>query len=135
MRYLTGFNDLFDNYFDDDFFTPSTRAHTMKCDIRETADHYALSIELPGFKKEDIQMHLENGYLNISAKSQNETKEEKDGKVIRRERYTGNMNRSFYVGDSLKESDIKATFDNGELNIMIPKNVKHEEEKKYIEIL
>ncbi|MDD6350211.1 Hsp20/alpha crystallin family protein [Intestinibaculum porci] len=134
MRYLTGFDDLFNNYFDDDFFTP-TRNDVMKCDVRETADHYALSIALPGYKKEDIQMHLDHGYLYIEAKAHQENKEEKDGKIIRRERYTGDMKRSFYVGDALKESDIKASFDQGELNIIIPKNVKHEEEKKYIDIL
>ena len=95
-----------------------------------------MNMELPGYKKEDIQMELKDGYLIINA-TKNIDNEEKDdeGHVIRRERYSGSCSRNFYVGEGIKEEDIKASFDNGELKISIPKDtVKQVEEKKYISI-
>ena len=108
----------------------------MRTDIVEKDGNYLLNMELPGYKKEDIQMELKDGYLIINA-SKNVSNEEKDedGHVIRRERYSGSCTRNFYVGDSIKEEDIKASFDNGELKISIPKDtIKQVEEKRYIPI-
>ena len=107
----------------------------MRTDICEQNDQYLLNMELPGFKKEDIQMELKDGYLLVNATKNADTEEKDDqGHVIRRERYSGSCSRSFYVGD-IRQEDIKASFDNGELKITIPKdNVKQVEEKKYISI-
>ncbi|KRN50552.1 hypothetical protein IV49_GL002046 [Kandleria vitulina DSM 20405] len=113
---------MFDDFFDDGFFTPQKRVNSMRCDIKETDNDYKMSIELPGFKKEDITINLDQGYLNISANTQNENEEKNDeGHVIRKERYSGSMSRSFYVGDQYEAGDFNASFDNGELNITIPK--------------
>ncbi len=136
MKLLPGFNDMFDDFFDDSFFAPAGRVDSMRCDIKETDNGYEMNMELPGYKKEDIKIDLNKGYLNVSAAS-NTDKEDKDkeGHVIRRERYSGSCSRSFYVGEGLKEEDIKARFDNGELVIAIPKNAPQEiEEKKFISI-
>ena len=85
-------------------------------------DSYMLDMELPGCKKEDIHLELNDGYLNVSA-SHNTSKDEKDdkGNVIRQERYSGTFSRSFYVGENVREEDIKASYDNGELKITFPK--------------
>ncbi len=132
-------DNLFDNFMDDIFPTSErmpikTMPSIMKTDIKETEDQYVLSIDLPGFKKEDVKIHLKDGYLNVSASSQNE-EEEKDGKYLRRERYTGAMTRSFYVGKDLAEEDVKAKFGNGVLTLSLPKEApKKIEEPKYIAI-
>ena len=107
----------------------------MRTDISEKDGYYLLDMELPGVKKEDIHMDLENGYLTVSA-SRNSNNEEKDqkGNVIRQERYAGTFSRSFYVGDEVTEQDIKASFDNGELKVTFPKEVKKIPEKKQIMI-
>ena len=104
--------------------------------IEETEDDYIIDIDLPGFDKKDIQIDVENGYLNINAKSENSNDDEEKGKFIRRERYYGECSRSFYIGEDVHEDDIKATFKNGILSLDVPK-VKEEEkktEKKFIEI-
>ena len=90
----------------------------MKTDITEKDGNYTLDMELPGCKKEDIHLELNDGYLNVSA-SHNTSKDEKDdkGNVIRQERYSGTFSRSFYVGENVKEEDIKASYENGELKI------------------
>ncbi len=95
----------------------------MKTDVREHEHSFEVDVELPGFKKDEIKLSLESGYLNISvAKTvNNEEKEEKTGKIIRQERYSGAMSRSFYVGDDITEEDIKAKLDNGVLCLTIPK--------------
>ncbi len=128
--------DLFgDDFFGDDFFKPE-KSNLMKTDIKETEDSYILDIDLPGYKKEDIQVELNDGYLSIHAHTSNEVKDEKKGKFVRRERFMGECSRSFYVGDDIKEDEIKASFKNGILNLEVPK-VNPEErnpEKKYIEI-
>lgn len=134
MKFLPIMNDVFDDLFYDSFKNYSN-VNAMRTDICEQNDQYLLNMELPGFKKEDIQMELKDGYLLVSA-TRNANTEEKDdqGHVIRRERYSGSCSRSFYVGDT-KQEDVKASFDNGELKITIPKNtVKQVEEKKYISI-
>ena len=94
----------------------------MKTDIKETESAYELDIDLPGYKKEDVQAELKDGYLTISAKT-NTTKEEKDenGKYLRKERYSGSCSRSFYVGEDITEEDIKAKFEDGTLKLSIPK--------------
>lgn len=105
--------------------------------VIEYEDKYELIIDLPGFNKEDIKMHIENGYIVINAKTDSENEDkDKEGKYVRKERYYGECSRSYYVGDSITESDIKATFKNGTLNIDIPKKNEKikQEEKKYIEI-
>ena len=108
----------------------------MKTDIREHDEGYELDIDLPGFKKDEINVQLDNGYLTISAsKGLDKDKESKKGKYIRRERYAGAMQRSFYVGDGITEEDIKARFKNGILRLSIPKkDAKAVEEKKSIAI-
>ncbi|HIU13697.1 MAG TPA: Hsp20/alpha crystallin family protein, partial [Candidatus Fimiplasma intestinipullorum] len=118
------FSDAFDDMFDRPFFTGNS-SHVMRTDISEKDGYYLLDMELPGVKKEDIHMDLENGYLTVSA-SRNSNNEEKDqkGNVIRQERYAGTFSRSFYVGDEVTEQDIKASFDNGELKVTFPKEVK-----------
>ena len=94
----------------------------MKTDVRETDNTYEVDIDLPGFKKEDININYENGYLTIST-SKGLDKDEKDeqGHYIRQERYVGNMSRSFYLGDIPKE-DIKAKYEGGVLRLSVPKS-------------
>ena len=109
----------------------------MKTDIREHDEGYEVDIDLPGFKKEDVKIQLKDGYLNIQA-TREEKKDEKDGKgkYVRRERYTGTCNRSFYIGKSIKHEDIHAKYDNGILHLTFPKEEtkKEVEEKKFIAI-
>ena len=127
--------DLFDDFFDDGFFQKNTKS-MMKTDIREKKDKYILDIDLPGFKKENINIGLENGYLNISAKSESEKEEKDEEKYLHKERFYGECTRSFYVGDDIKEHDIQAEFKNGILKIEVPKKELTNETKsvKQIEI-
>lgn len=108
----------------------------MKTDVRESEKSYELDIDLPGFSKDEITVQLENGYLSISAaKGLDKDPENKDGKYIRRERYAGSMSRTFYVGDQLTEQDIQAKFENGILQLTVPKKeAKQVEGHKYIAI-
>ena len=94
----------------------------MKTDVRETETGYDMFVDLPGFKKEDVKLDLQNGYLTITA-SRNEDRDEKDdqGHYIRQERYTGSCARSFYVGDQIKPEDVKASFKDGILELSLPK--------------
>jgi len=94
----------------------------MKTDVHEQDDHYDVDIDLPGFKKDEIKIELENGYLTVNA-SKGLDKEEKNdkGKLIRQERYSGSMQRSFYVGENVTEEDIKARFEDGVLMLTVPK--------------
>ena len=132
-------DDLFDEGFMD--FPPMrgfNKENTlMKTDAKETETGYELTMDLPGFKKEDVKMQLKEGVLNIEAKtfSSNDEKD-KNGKYSRRERFQGTCQRSFYVGKDVKQEDVKARFDNGVLFIDIPKVEKTPEieEKKYIQI-
>ena len=108
----------------------------MKTDIQEKDNNYVLDMDLPGYEKEDIKAQLKDGYLTITAQK-NTSNDEKDeeGNYIRRERYFGKCSRSFYVGDNIKEEDIKANFNNGILELTFPKEVpQKEEEMKYITI-
>ena len=97
-------------------------AHEMKTDVRETDSGYEVDIDLPGFKKDEIDVQLDNGYLSISAaKGLDKEEKDKEGKYIRKERYAGSCQRSFYVGDAITEDDIKAKYESGILRLSIPK--------------
>ena len=123
--------------FRDPFFTNSNNTKLMKTDIQEKDNNYILDMDLPGYEKEDIKAQLKDGYLTITAQknTSNDDKDE-EGNYIRRERYCGKCSRSFYVGDGIKEEDIKANFKNGILQLTFPKEVarKEDEETKYITI-
>ena len=108
----------------------------MKTDIREHDAGYEVDIDLPGFKKDEISIELENGYLTVSAaKGLDKDEEDKKGKYIRKERYAGAMQRSFYVGENLTQEDIKAKYENGILKLSVPKKeAKPVETKKTIAI-
>ena len=111
-------------------------ANMMKTDVHEHDNGYEVDIDLPGFKKDEIKLALENGYLSVSAaKALNNDEKDKKGKVIRQERYSGSMQRSFYVGEGLTEEDIKAKFEDGVLKLTVPKKEKEAvPEKKLIQI-
>ena len=97
-------------------------SHEMKTDVKETDSGYEVDIDLPGFKKDEINVQLDNGYLTISAsKGLDKEEKNKEGKYIRKERYAGAMSRSFYVGDALTQEDIKAKYESGILRLSIPK--------------
>ena len=96
--------------------------HMMKTDVKETDEGYEVDVDLPGFKKDDIHLELNNGYLTISTeKSLEKTNESKKGKMLRQERYSGVMQRSFFVGKHMTEEDIKASYESGVLHIIFPK--------------
>lgn len=130
--------DLLDDIFDGDFFDLKySKNEVMKTDIKEHKDSFELITDLPGYKKENIKISVDDGYLTISAKTNaEEEKNENHGRVVRKERYYGECQRSFYVGDQIEDGDIKASFNNGILNIHIPKKdpQKLESKKKYVEI-
>ena len=127
--------DIFDDFFDEGFF-PKKERNLMKTDIREKKDKYVVDIDLPGFEKENISLSLDNGYLNISAKTEKEENNEDEERFVRQERFYGECSRSFYVGEDITEEDIHAKFNNGILKIEIPKKEKQEKlpESKQIEI-
>ena len=130
------------NVFDDFFDFPSMPRQqqaisVMKTDVREHENGYELDVDLPGIKKENVKVKLEDGYLTISASTaQNNDEKDKKGNYIRRERFSGSYSRSFYVGEEVKETDIKAKFDNGVLHLSIPKPevLPKQPESKYIAI-
>ena len=138
--------NLFDEFFDDfpmprEFRNIDRRlygknaAREMKTDVHEHEDHYEVDIDLPGFKKDEISLSLENGYLTVhAAKGLDKDETTKKGKVIRQERYAGSLQRSFYVGDTLTEKDITARFENGVLSLNVPKAEAKLPEKKVIMI-
>lgn len=155
------FDDAFVNtVFDDMFFGPSKRttgkekkpsvAMSMKTDVQEFDDHFVIDYELPGFEKSDITAELKDGYLIVKAEKnvvkepetdENVSRENKKqttavGRYIRRERYYGSYERSFYVGENLTQEDIKASFEKGILSITVPKKetVPEVEEKHFIDI-
>ena len=137
---------LFDNMFpfDEKFFTEKKDplygknvSRLMKTDVRETEKTYELDIDLPGFKKDEIQIELKDGYLTIeAAKGLDKDEEDKKGTYIRRERYAGACSRSFYVGEDITEEDIKAEFKHGLLKLFVPKKEAKPavEQKKMISI-
>ena len=110
--------------------------NVMKTDVKETDTGYEVDIDLPGFKKDEINAQLDNGYLTISAaKGLDKDEKDKKGKYIRKERYAGAMSRSFYVGEGITQEDIKAKYEDGILRLSVPKKeAKAVENKKYIAI-
>ncbi len=126
--------DLFDDFFDDEIFSRK-QPSLMKTDIREKKDKYLIDIDLPGFEKENISLSLKDGYLEVSAKTKKETKND-DERIVRQERFFGECSRSFYVGEEVKEDDINAEFKNGILKIEVPKKDEEpkQEEIKQIQI-
>ena len=108
----------------------------MKTDVKETDNSYELDIDLPGFKKEDINVQLDNGYLTIAAsKSLEKEDEHEKSHYIRQERYSGSMSRSFYVGNDVKQEEIHARYEDGILKLAVPKKAaKAIETNKYIQI-
>lgn len=131
--------DTFDHWMDFPFTEQDygkQARNLMKTDVKETDGGYEVSIDLPGFKKEDLHLELNDGYLTISAEK-NENRDEKDdrGRYIRRERYSGSMSRSFFVGKDLTEQDIHAKYEDGILTLGLPKEEKQEvPQKHYIAI-
>lgn len=135
---------LFDEFFDE-FARPAKKTvryttqtpSVMRTDVKEHETGYELDIDLPGYKKEDVQAELKDGYLTITAsnKTNNDQKDE-NGKYIRRERYYGTCSRSFFVGEDIKQEDIKAKFEDGILKVAVPKKEAKPkvEENKYITI-
>ena len=112
-------NDMFNDFFNDDMLSKFNSNGSFKTDIKETPEEYIVHAELPGVKKEDIKVDYNNNYLTISATRNNESEEKKDN-YIRRERSYGSVSRGFYISNVNKDS-IKAKFDNGVLNIELPK--------------
>ena len=109
----------------------------MKTDVRETDDAYEVDIDLPGFKKDEVTAQLNDGYITISASKglDKDEKDKKSGKYIRKERYAGSMSRSFYVGEDVTQDEISAKFENGILQLKVPKKTnKAVEGKNYIAI-
>ena len=109
----------------------------MKTDVRETDEGYEVDIDLPGFKKDEVNVQLNDGYITISAAKglDKDEKDKKTGKYIRRERYAGSMSRSFYVGADVKQEDIHAKYESGILQLTIPKkDSKAIEQDNYIAI-
>lgn len=104
----------------------------MKTDVRETDDSYEVDIDLPGFKKNEVNVKLEDGYITISAAKglDKDEKDKKNGKYIRRERYAGSMSRSFYVGDGISQKDIHAKYESGILRLTLPKKAPEAIEKE-----
>ena len=124
--------DLFDDFFED---FPVVESKCMKTDIKEHENNYELIVDLPGFSKDNINISIENGYLEISAKTTSDKEDNEKGKYLRRERFEGEYRRSFYIGDNITEEEIKASFKNGILKINVPKVKDNpKENKKYIEI-
>ena len=106
----------------------------MRTDIREKGDNYVLDMELPGYKKENISVKLENGTLTVQAIGSEESREEENG-FLRQERYAGSCARSFYIGEALRQEDIQARFENGILTLVFPKQpAPQPEQSKYISI-
>ena len=130
--------NLFDDFFADPFGMmapvhgndPLYGKHArnlMKTDVRETDNTYELDIDLPGFKKDEVQLDLKDGYLTISAaKGLDKDQEDKKGKYIRQERYAGACSRSFFVGEGIEPRDVSAKFEDGILRVSLPKRVKKE---------
>ena len=144
-------NNLFDDFFGFPFYYDNREedraekklyghhaGNLMKTDIKELDNGYELEIDLPGFKKDEIKAELNNGYLTVSAaKGLDEDEEDKKtGRYIRRERYAGACQRSYYVGEDITEEDVKASFEHGILTLFVPKKDAKPvaEEKKFITI-
>lgn len=136
------FNDM-DNFFDNSFFrrAPFAGSRTdapaaMKTDIREEDGLYLMTMDLPGFNKEDVKAEIHDGYLTISAEKKEENEKKDETGYVVRERYTGSCSRSFYVGEHVTQENVKAAFQDGVLSLSFPKEeaLPEKEQVKYIEI-
>jgi HSP20 family molecular chaperone IbpA len=134
--------NLFDDFFDTvskpiKAFRSAPIPQVMRTDVKESDKGFTLDIDLPGYKKEDISAELKDGYLTVSARTNEENEEkEEDGTYIRRERTFGSCSRSFYIGEEIEESEVKAKFEDGILKVFVPKKEiePQVEERKYISI-
>ena len=141
--------DLFDDFFDFPFYDNNEMdklekklyghrsKNLMKTDVQESDDSYIMEMDLPGFSKDEVKVSLKDGYLTVkAAKGLDEESEKKNTKYIRKERYAGECERSFYVGDDITEEDIKGEFKHGILKLFVPKKEAKPaiEQKKYITI-
>ena len=116
--------DVFSDFRFPDLSAPVFGKHAsrlMSTDVRETDKAYVLSIDLPGFRKDEISAELKNGYLTISARKDHEKKDQKEGRLIMSERVSGSCSRTFYVGDGVKEKDCSAGYEGGVLTVTVPK--------------
>jgi HSP20 family molecular chaperone IbpA len=121
----------------DNYMRTANTNGLMQTDVEEKDNGYEITMNLPGFKKEDVKGEIKDGYLTVTASTNTSNDEkDKDGKFIRRERYSGTCSRSFYVGEDVTEDDIKAKFTDGVLKIAVPKKEAKPavEESKYIAI-
>ena len=137
---------IFSRDFMDDLFDMPQRTYTksysanglMKTDIKESEEGFTVEMDLPGFCREDISAELKDGYLTVTAtaKKAEENTSDKKEKYVQKERFHATCNRSFYVGDTMKQEDIKAKFENGVLTLQVPKKeeIPEEQTKKFITI-
>ncbi len=127
--------DLLDEMFRDPFFIGEENK-VMKTDIREKDNNYIIDIDLPGYQKENIKIQIEDGYLTVQATADSNKEDTENGNFVRRERYWGECSRSFYVGEEIKQEDVKASFKNGILQLEVPKKQEDKKlpEKTYIPI-
>ena len=123
--------NLFDEFFNDPFALMTSgrdplygkhAKNLMKTDVRELDGSYEIDIDLPGFKKDEVDIQLQDGCLTVSAaKGLDKDEKDKQGRYIRQERYAGSVSRSFYVGEDVKPADVKASFEDGILKLSVPK--------------
>lgn len=127
--------DLWEDIFKDPFFNYDGNK-IMKTDIKEHKDSYSIIVDLPGYEKDNIKIDINDGYLTIDAIESSNEEEKEKGKFVRKERYYGECKRSFYVGEEIEAEDVKASFKNGTLKLVVPKKEpkKEIENKKYIQI-
>lgn len=137
---------IFSRDFMDDLFDMPQRTYAksysanvlMKTDIKESEEGFMVEMDLPGFCREDISAELKDGYLTVTAtaKKAEENTSDKKEKYVQKERFHATCNRSFYVGDNMKQEDIKAKFENGVLTLQVPKKeeIPEEQTKKFITI-
>lgn len=127
-RRRTFLNDPFDAFFCAPPAPCKPRPSLMRTDIKEMADSFELTIDLPGFQREEITAELKDGYLKVSAKTNSESEKSiEDGTYVRKERFCGACSRTFYVGEEINEDEVRAKFDNGTLKIAIPKQQQEEQ--------
>ena len=128
--------DLFNDFFGGDDFFSRRESSIMKTDIKEKEDKYIIEIDLPGYEKENINLSLKDGYLEVAANTKKEESNTENEKFVHKERFYGHCSRSFYVGEQITEENIHAEFKNGILKVVVPKKEEKKElpEAKHIEI-
>ena len=121
--------NLFDDFFNSAMFPKAEHElygkhakNLMNTDVREVENGYEIDMNLPGFKKDEVEIQLQDGCLTVSAaKGLDQDEEDKKGRYIRQERYAGSLSRSFYVGEDVEPQDVKAKYENGVLKLFVPK--------------